>query len=127
MAAALIKNTSVKVLNLFDNMIGFDGARGFGETLKVNNTLELIDFGMNRIRNKGLNALALGLSANKTTKVKCLGLRFNFLNEEGIISFLKLTKVPELFIKNNSISEYGLFQLKKYYDEAKLQVKLDLF
>lgn len=49
-------------MNIFFNLIGFDGAKEFGQTLKVNNTLEFLDLGDNRIRNKGLLAIADGLS-----------------------------------------------------------------
>jgi len=52
-------------LNLFFNLIGFDGAKEFGKTFKINNTLEFIDLGNNRIRNKGLLAITEGLSENK--------------------------------------------------------------
>jgi Ran GTPase-activating protein (RanGAP) involved in mRNA processing and transport len=62
LATALRKNTTLKSLNIFFNLIGFDGAKEFGQTLKVNNTLEFLDLGDNRIRNKGLLAIADGLS-----------------------------------------------------------------
>lgn len=78
----------------------------------MNSSLRSIDFGHNRIRNKGLLAIAEGLSRNDNIHLKLLGFRFNFLNEEGVTEFLKLVnpnKVEEIYIKNNSINEYGLF------------------
>lgn len=92
--------------------------------------LEFVEFGHNRIRNKGLLAIAEGIRANEASVVKILGLRFNFLTEEGIIDLLRLTTkshLRELFIKNNNINEYGLFALKKFYDEQSIKVKVDLF
>lgn len=74
-------------------MIGYDGAKEFGETFKVNKTLEFIDLGDNRIRNKGLYVITEGLSQNKESKVATLGIRFNFLSEDSIINLLKKTKL----------------------------------
>lgn len=37
-----------------------------------------------------------------------LGLKFNFLTEDGIIDMLKQIDVDEIFIKNNQINDYGL-------------------
>lgn len=45
------------MLNIYANNIDVDGARAFGETLQSNSVLEYIDFGHNRLRNEGLNAL----------------------------------------------------------------------
>ena len=52
MGLALLKNKTLKALNVFNNKIGFDGAKMFGTTLASNNTLEFIEFGHNRIRDK---------------------------------------------------------------------------
>ena len=38
-----------------------DGARAFGNTLAVNDVLECIDFGHNRIRDEGILSLAKGI------------------------------------------------------------------
>lgn len=106
-------NKSVKFINLFNNKIGYDGAYAFSQTFAENNTLEFVEFGHNRIRNKGLLAIADGIAKNKNSAINTLGLRFNFLSEDGVVEFLRTIKdsknVRELFIKNNSINEYGLF------------------
>jgi hypothetical protein len=135
LGSALLKNRTLKGLSVFNNRIGFDGAKAFGDSLKVNTRISFIEFGHNRIRNKGLLAIAEGIHANPNTSVTVLGLRFNFLTEEGIIDLLRLIHsnkqqqptLRELFIKNNAINEYGLFNLKKFYDEQSYTVKLDLF
>lgn len=49
---------------MFNNNIGYDGALAFAETLKVNKTLEFLELGHNRIRNKGIYKMAEGISAN---------------------------------------------------------------
>lgn len=76
-------------MNLFNNNISFDGANAFGETFKHNSKLEFVELGYNRIRNKGLIKLGDGIVANPNSSIKTLGLRFNFLNEDGVIDFLK--------------------------------------
>jgi Ran GTPase-activating protein (RanGAP) involved in mRNA processing and transport len=155
-AHALEKNTSVKVLNIFANTIDVDGARAFEKTLSVNSTLELIDFGHNRLRNEGLMAIAKGIFANKTSAVSHLALRFNFVTEDGFTEFLKkvfkyfftnkfsrshlmklslLSQVlnnpkvalKEIYLKNNSINEYGIYNLKKIYDSLNIPIYLDIF
>ena len=92
MAESLATNTSVRNLNIFNNVISYDGARSFAQTLSTNNTLEYIDFGHNRIRDSGLIELAKGIAKNPNSKIRSLGLKFNFLHEEGIIEFLKTTQ-----------------------------------
>lgn len=62
-------NKGVKFLNLFNNKIAFDGAKAFAECLAVNKVLEFIEFGHNRIRNKGLSELAKGIARNDSTNL----------------------------------------------------------
>jgi len=136
-AKYLQKNKSVKFLNLFNNKIAYDGAKAFGETFKVNNTLQFVEFGFNRIRNKGLLAIGDGIAANPNSGVKTLGLRFNFLSEDGLVDFIKTIflnntnapkKLEEIFIKNNSINELGLFALKRSFDNLNIKkLNIDLF
>ena len=83
-------NKTLKHLNIFNNIIGYDGAKTFAEALKVNNTIEFIELGHNRIRNKGLHILADALASNQSSNLRVLGLRFNFLTEEGVIHFLRV-------------------------------------
>jgi hypothetical protein len=54
--------------------------------------LEFVEFGHNRIRNKGLLALGDGIAKNKNSAIKTLGLRFNFLSEDGVVEFLRTVK-----------------------------------
>lgn len=51
---ALQKNTTLKSLNLYRNILDVDGARSIGALLKVNSTIEFLDVGHNRIRQTGL-------------------------------------------------------------------------
>jgi len=66
-----------------------------------------------------------------------LGLRFNFLSEDGLVDFIKTIflnntnspkKLEEIFIKNNSINELGLFALKRSFDNLNIKkLNIDLF
>jgi len=124
-------------LNLFNNKIGYDGAKALGETFKHNSTLEFVELGYNRIRNKGLISIADGVVENPNSNLRTLGLRFNFITEDGAIDFLKglfdqgvknkPKKLEEVFIKNNTINEFGLYNIRKCYDNLKLKLNVDLF
>ena len=83
LARALHKNKTLKGLNLFKNTLDVDGSRALGEMLKVNSTIEWLDVAHNRIRPSGLEAISEGILKNKDCKIKTLGLRMNFINDDG--------------------------------------------
>jgi len=133
-ATSLVNNKSLKYLNLYSNKIDVDGARAFEKTLQANTTLEYIDFGYNRLRNEGLAALARGIAANKGIKLRYLGLRFNFIDADGVTSFLKKVftegskpSLEEIFIKNNIINEFGLNDILKVYQKLNAKLTIDSF
>lgn len=82
-AEALKKNSSLKHLSLFRNKVDVDGARALKELLKVNSTIEFLDVGYNRLREKGIKAITDGICENPSSKIKHLGVRFNFINDDG--------------------------------------------
>ena len=84
MAEALQKNTTLKSINLYRNILDVDGARSIGNLLKVNSTIEFIDVGHNRIRQTGLRAICDGILSNPDSKLTQLGIRANFINDDGI-------------------------------------------
>ena len=84
---SLHKNTVLKGLNLFKNSIDVDGARAVRDLLKVNKYIEFLDIGHNRIRQKGLEAIIEGITKAKETGLTSLGLRMNFINDDGFTSF----------------------------------------
>ena len=71
-------------MNLYRNICDVDGARAISSTLKMNSTLEFLDLGHNRVRMTGLKAITQGILANPTSKLTKLGLRSNFINDDGI-------------------------------------------
>jgi hypothetical protein len=82
-ANALKSNTKLKSLNLYRNRADVDGARALRELLKVNSTLEFLDVGHNRLREKGIIAITDGIVANPKSSIEHLGVRFNFINDDG--------------------------------------------
>lgn len=55
LSVALKNNKSLKFINLFNNKIGFDGAKSVAQNIVLNSpSLECIELGHNRIRDKGL-------------------------------------------------------------------------
>ncbi len=133
LAAMLAKNKSLKVLNLFSNMIDVDGARALKEAFKINCTLQEIDVGLNRLREKGAKALAEGLSQNKNSAIRTLGLRFNFISDDGISEFFNMAvfsgecKLNHLYIKGNYFTEHNVLQLQKTLAEKKATLHVDIF
>lgn len=87
------------------------------------------------MRNEGLLALSKGINKNKATALKTLGLRYNFINDEGFSDFFSNLYSKEgskpnfshLFIKNNDLNEYELYSLKKQYDDFGLKIHIDAF
>lgn len=61
----LERNKKLKYLNLYCNNVDVDGARSLKVSLSKNTTLQHLDIGFNRLRKKGLVAIASGISENK--------------------------------------------------------------
>ena len=74
-------------LSLYSNVVDVDGARALKETLVVNDTLQFLDVGSNRLWDKGIMEIAEGILGNKTCALKGIGLRFNFISEDGADKF----------------------------------------
>lgn len=109
-AKSLEKNSVLKGLNLFKNNFDVDGARALRELLKVNSSIEFLDIGHNRIRQKGLEAISNGIQGASNSNLKTLGLRLNFINDDGFKSFFDdvvfsgISKLENLYIRENNLS-----------------------
>ena len=81
-----------------------------GDLLKVNSSIEFLDIGHNRIRQKGLEAIADGIKSAKETNLKTLGLRLNFINDDGFnkffdkVVFSGISKLENLYIRENNMT-----------------------
>lgn len=65
-----MKNNTLKTLNLYRNKVDVDGARALRELLKVNNSIEFLDVGYNRLREKGIKAITDGICENPKSNIK---------------------------------------------------------
>lgn len=105
LAKALKENTTIEHLSLYSNVIDVDGARALKETLLVNNTLKYLDVGSNRLREKGLLSISEGIVGNKNSALTGLGLRFNYIRDDGADKFFEEvfenTKIETVYIRNN--------------------------
>ena len=115
LSIALKTNTKLRYLSLYSNIVDVDGARALKETLVVNDTLQFLDVGSNRLRDKGIMEIAEGILGNKTCALKGIGLRFNFISEDGADKFfaqvLGKSKIENIYIRNNDLSEPFLIKL----------------
>ena len=136
LAESLLKNDTLRHINLYRNIIDVDGARSLGNLLKVNTSLEFIDVGHNRIRKTGLRAICDGILANPNSKVSQLGIRSNFINDDGFTYLFEKLVFPsaerkqqlsELFIRQNFLSEHYKINLAKQLDEKGVVAYVDDF
>lgn len=132
LAVALKGNKSLKFLNLFNNKIGFDGAKSVANNIILNHpTLECIELGHNRIRDKGLKEIIDALVANKNSALKVMGLRFNYITNVGA-TYLhnKLTgnktKVEEVFLRNNLIDDAAINNLEQIKEHEQSTIAIDV-
>lgn len=117
---ALCSNGSLRWLSLYRNILDVDGARAIGKALSKNKSLEFLDIGHNRIRQTGLKAICDGILSNGGCKLRRLGLRSNFINDDGFTYlFEKLVhardgcRLTQIFVKYNLLSEFHKINLAK--------------
>lgn len=81
-------------MNVFNNKISYDGAKSIAENIVANHpSLELLEIGHNRIRDKGFTCIIQALLSNPKSSLKVIGSRFNFLTNSGVLeNFAMLTK-----------------------------------
>lgn len=125
-------NKSLKCLNIFNNKIGYDGAKAIAKNVLANHpTLECLEIGHNRIRDKGLMSITDNILENKNCRIKILGLRFNFITNNGATyMYNKLTsgktRIEEVFLKNNQIDDMALNNLEHIRDFEKSTISIDM-
>jgi len=132
-ANALKGNTTLRTLNLYNNNADVDGARSIRDLLKVNNTLEFLDVGYNRLREKGITAIADGISENRESKLRHLGLRYNFINDDGIAYLFNNavlkddSKLDHLYLMQNFFSDHKSLSLQAKVQESGKKIFVDGF
>jgi hypothetical protein len=132
-AKALEKNSTLTSLNIFKNTIDVNGARAIREMLKVNQAIQFLDIGHNRIRQKGLEAISEGILAAKDCKLKTLGLRMNFINDDGFTRFFDevilsgMSKIENLYVSRNNMSDYKAHKLQEKVKSQGVEIYVDRF
>jgi len=128
-----MKNKSLKYLNIYGNIIDVAGCLKLAKYISCTETLEFLDVGYNRIRNKGLDSITKAMVDNKNCKLTTIGLKFNFISENHVIEMLKALKakkdyqLSQVYLKNNNINEFGLKTLYKAYNDNQCKAYIDLF
>lgn len=101
--------------------------------LKVNSTIEWLDVGHNRIRSKGLEAISEGILKNKTCNLKTLGIRMNFINDDGFTKFFNevifsgKSKIDHLYINENNFTDIKAITASDTIKEKKMTIFVDRF
>ena len=116
---AIKSHSGLKSLNLYRNILDVDGARALGDCLSKDKSVEFLDVGYNRIRKTGLKAIVDGVCSNPNSKLVSLGLRSNFINDDGFSYLFEKMVTPEqhrlkeIFVRGNFLSEYHKIALYK--------------
>lgn len=129
---ALAHNKGIEELNLYRNIIDVDGARCMKYILENNSTLKFIDLGHNRLRKTGVKELVSGITANKTSQVSTLGLRSNFINDDGIAHLFenlvfKKSNITKLYLQKNFMSEHYKISLTNEVEAKNNPIFVDEF
>jgi hypothetical protein len=118
---------------LFKNKVDVDGARALRDMLKVNSTIQFLDVGYNRLREKGLKAIADGVCENVTSSVTHLGLRFNFISDDGFNYLFENavlkgnTKITNIYALQNYMSEHFMVSLHSRLEQSGKKLFIDQF
>jgi len=101
--------------------------------LKVNTSIDFLEIGHNRIRQKGLEAISEGILAQKGSKMKTLGIRMNFINDDGFTRFFEevvlsgMSSLENLYVSQNNLTDYKAAKLCEKVRENKLKLYIDQF
>ena len=108
----LSNKKTLKNLNIYSNLIEVEGCGFIANSLKVNSTLEFLDIGKNKIRNKGITNLFEQICSNPHSALKTLGVRKNSFDDKGIYNLIQIlshqgTNLKSIFLKDNKINKYN--------------------
>ena len=119
-------------LYLGDNLIHEKGCRCIGDALKVNKSLKVLDFHLNRIDDKGGMKFCQALDeANSNRAIETLIFRGNSLDFKFTMAVSKLLNNPEFNIKHldiscNMIQAKDALNLKKSLESNSTLLYLDI-
>jgi Ran GTPase-activating protein (RanGAP) involved in mRNA processing and transport len=118
LAAGLVDNKKLKILDVGNCGIGDDGCIALAELLSKSNVVEQLFLRKNNISEKGSAALADSL-ANKNRSLKLLNLDYNTIGDVGARPFM-------LAIRENDVIEKIEFDDKSISDDWKLEFRTRL-
>lgn len=108
-AAAIAKNRTIKVLSLYQNSIGPEGAKHLAGALQTNSSLEQLFLEGNQIHDEGAKSIATAIRTNK--KLNTLILRGNGIGNIGAsalaTSFLYNQTLRVVLLGQNNIGNEG--------------------
>mmetsp|Transcript_5346 Transcript_5346/g.9457 ORF Transcript_5346/g.9457 Transcript_5346/m.9457 type:complete len:291 (+) Transcript_5346:119-991(+) len=115
---ALAQNHTLRVLNLYNNKIGVEGATRLAEALKVNRTLQQIHLGWNHVGDKGAQMLADSFNVNSS--LRQIWLNGNRIGDNGahkLANALASNYSPiQLTLADNHISSDMNKNIKSIHD-----------
>jgi len=121
-------NTNLRILNLFGNSIGIEGARFIGSALQVNKTVTDLDLGCNGMRPKGVSAIAQALPKNQTLEI--LRLKLNFINDRTAMELAKLVceqqSIKRVCLAGNRIKDAILSSVVTTLSQRSPPVNVDI-
>jgi len=126
---ALARNKSLKILNLYNNKIGVEGAKRLAKAISINKTLEQLNLEGAEIGDEGVKHLAAALTGN--SKLEVLILRGNNIGDDGAVdlatSLVINTSLRVLLLGENNVSDAGADKLADLieYNLAIDQIMLD--
>jgi ubiquitin-protein ligase/Ran GTPase-activating protein (RanGAP) involved in mRNA processing and transport len=127
----LAESKTLKVVNLFCNKYDVDGARSLAKAIEKNTSLEYIDVGYNRIRDEGFKEIIKALKTNKGNKIKCLGLKNNYLRDPSFELLMKhleeKSTLRKVIIKKNLVSQYILNAARERYEKLGTEFYVDIY
>jgi len=91
-----------------------------------------LDVGYNRLREKGIRAITEGFTQNAGSKLKVLGIRYNFINDDGFGFFfeeavLKKKQLEKVYCIQNYMSEHFCHQTAEKVRNTGSTVYVDQF
>lgn len=128
----IAESKSLKQVNLFCNKYDVDGARSLAKAIEKNTSIEYIDIGYNRIRDEGFKNIISALKANTQNKIRCIGLKSNYLRDtsfELLMKYIQESSGPltKVVIKKNLVSQYLLNSFKEKYDKLGEAYYVDVY
>ena len=119
-ALMMIKNSKLRVLNIYGNEIGDSGAAALAALFpgsSLSRSLKTLGLGVNNITKSGASALGFALGRCSTCTLRILGLYRNNLANQGAKALAKFVVAPDilqlerLYLGGNDIGDEGAIHL----------------